>query len=201
MSNVINRALIVNPYPLEQHALEDIVKSTNLFQHIHFATSAAEAYRLVNQLPVNFILLEVEAYDASGLDILRRLRTKGFTGKILFIGTGDKAMYSNSTHKLGANGYLLKSEELPVIQEAIASVMRGYNVFKHESRNKERYGTELSKRETVVYHYLLAGMTNKKISELLSISSKTVSTYKTRILTKFGVKSVFDLINQAKIAA
>lgn len=76
MSNVINRALIVNPYPLEQHALEDIVKSTNLFQHIHFATSAAEAYRLVNQLPVNFILLEVEAYDASGLDILRRLRTK-----------------------------------------------------------------------------------------------------------------------------
>lgn len=200
MPNVINRALIVNPYPLEQHALEDIVKSTNLFQHIHFATSAAEAYHMISQLPVNFVLLEVEAYDASGLDLLRRLRAKGFTGKILFISAIDKAMYSNTTHKLGANGYLLKSEELPVIQEAIISVMRGYNVFKHESRNKERDGTELSKRETVVYHYLLAGMTNKKISELLSISSKTVSTYKTRILTKYGVKSVVELISHENMA-
>lgn len=200
MPNVINRALIVNPYPLEQRALEDIVKSTNLFQHIHFATSAVEAYRVVSQVPVNFVLLEVDAYDASGLDILRRLRAKGFTGKILFISAIDKAMYSNATHKLGANGYLLKSEELPVIQEAITSVMRGYNVFKHESHNKQRHGAELSKRETVVYHYLVAGMTNKKISELLSISSKTVSTYKARILTKYGVKSVVELINNEKLA-
>ncbi|EOH0513133.1 response regulator transcription factor [Vibrio fluvialis] len=200
MPNVINRALVVNPYPLEQHALEDIIQSTNQFQHIHFAVSPAEAYRIVSQQPIAFVMLEVEADDASGLDILRRLRAKGFAGKILFISAIDKAMYSKATQKLGANGYLLKSEHVSVIQDAICSVMRGYNIFKHENHAAIGETAELSKRETVIYHYLIAGLTNKKISELLSISSKTVSTYKTRILTKFGVKSVIELIKQEKLA-
>ncbi|ELD1798171.1 LuxR C-terminal-related transcriptional regulator [Vibrio fluvialis] len=200
MPNVINRALVVNPYPLEQHALEDIIQSTNQFQHIHFAVSPAEAYRIVSQQPIAFVMLEVEADDASGLDILRRLRAKGFAGKILFISAIDKAMYSKATQKLGANGYLLKSEHVSVIQDAICSVMRGYNIFKHENHVALSETAELSKRETVIYHYLIAGLTNKKISELLSISSKTVSTYKTRILTKFGVKSVIELIKQEKLA-
>ncbi|EKO3487056.1 response regulator transcription factor [Vibrio fluvialis] len=200
MPNVINRALVVNPYPLEQHALEDIIQSTNQFQHIHFAVSSAEAYRIVSQQPIAFVMLEVEADDASGLDILRRLRAKGFAGKILFISAIDKAMYSKATQKLGANGYLLKSEHVSVIQDAICSVMRGYNIFKHENHTAISETAELSKRETVIYHYLIAGLTNKKISELLSISSKTVSTYKTRILTKFGVKSVIELIKQEKLA-
>ncbi|ENH4362169.1 response regulator transcription factor [Vibrio fluvialis] len=200
MPNVINRALVVNPYPLEQHALEDIIQSTNQFQHIHFAVSPAEAYRIVSQQLIAFVMLEVEADDASGLDILRRLRAKGFAGKILFISAIDKAMYSKATQKLGANGYLLKSEHVSVIQDAICSVMRGYNIFKHENHVAISETAELSKRETVIYHYLIAGLTNKKISELLSISSKTVSTYKTRILTKFGVKSVIELIKQEKLA-
>ncbi|EKO4004243.1 DNA-binding response regulator [Vibrio fluvialis] len=200
MPNVINRALVVNPYPLEQHALEDIIQSTNQFQHIHFAVSPAEAYRIVSQQPIAFVMLEVEADDASGLDILRRLRAKGFAGKILFISAIDKSMYSKATQKLGANGYLLKSEHVSVIQDAICSVMRGYNIFKHENHAAISETAELSKRETVIYHYLIAGLTNKKISELLSISSKTVSTYKTRILTKFGVKSVIELIKQEKLA-
>ncbi|ELI5718090.1 response regulator transcription factor [Vibrio fluvialis] len=200
MPNVINRALVVNPYPLEQHALEDIIQSTNQFQHIHFAVSPAEAYHIVSQQPIAFVMLEVEADDASGLDILRRLRAKGFAGKILFISAIDKAMYSKATQKLGANGYLLKSEHVSVIQDAICSVMRGYNIFKHENHVAISETAELSKRETVIYHYLIAGLTNKKISELLSISSKTVSTYKTRILTKFGVKSVIELIKQEKLA-
>ncbi|EKO3905410.1 response regulator transcription factor [Vibrio fluvialis] len=200
MPNVINRALVVNPYPLEQHALEDIIQSTHQFQHIHFAVSPAEAYRIVSQQSIAFVMLEVEADDASGLDILRRLRAKGFAGKILFISAIDKAMYSKATQKLGANGYLLKSEHVSVIQDAICSVMRGYNIFKHENHAAISEAAELSKRETVIYHYLIAGLTNKKISELLSISSKTVSTYKTRILTKFGVKSVIELIKQEKLA-
>ncbi|MBY7888945.1 response regulator transcription factor [Vibrio fluvialis] len=200
MPNVINRALVVNPYPLEQHALEDIIQSTNQFQHIHFAVSPTEAYRIVSQQPIAFVMLEVEADDASGLDILRRLRAKGFAGKILFISAIDKAMYSKAAQKLGANGYLLKSEHVSVIQDAICSVMRGYNIFKHENHVAISETAELSKRETVIYHYLIAGLTNKKISELLSISSKTVSTYKTRILTKFGVKSVIELIKQEKLA-
>ncbi|EKO3987697.1 response regulator transcription factor [Vibrio fluvialis] len=200
MPNVINRALVVNPYPLEQHALEDIIQSTNQFQHIHFAVSPAEAYRIVSQQPIAFVMLEVEADDASGLDILRRLRAKSFAGKILFISAIDKAMYSKAAQKLGANGYLLKSEHVSVIQDAICSVMRGYNIFKYENHAAISETAELSKRETVIYHYLIAGLTNKKISELLSISSKTVSTYKTRILTKFGVKSVIELIKQEKLA-
>ncbi|ENI4127757.1 response regulator transcription factor [Vibrio fluvialis] len=200
MPNIINRALVVNPYPLEQHALEDIIQSTHQFQHIHFAVSPAEAYRIVSQQSIAFVMLEVEADDASGLDILRRLRAKGFAGKILFISAIDKAMYSKATQKLGANGYLLKSEHVSVIQDAICSVMRGYNIFKHENHAAISETAELSKRETVIYHYLIAGLTNKKISELLSISSKTVSTYKTRILTKFGVKSVIELIKQEKLA-
>ncbi|MNW06349.1 Virulence factors putative positive transcription regulator BvgA [compost metagenome] len=56
----------------------------------------------------------------------------------------------------------------------------------------------LSDREMVVLQYLAQGRSNKEIGELLLLSNKTVSTYKTRLLQKLGMESVLELAEFAK---
>ncbi|MFZ1873231.1 MAG: response regulator transcription factor, partial [Chania sp.] len=53
----------------------------------------------------------------------------------------------------------------------------------------------LTAREISVLRYLVKGFKNKEIAESLFISEKTVSTYKTRIMAKLGVKSVIEIAN------
>jgi len=102
-------------------------------------------------------------------------------------------MYNQVAKEIGANGYILKSEETQSIDESIWAIYRGYSVFKYESNNTKTL-PELSERETIVYGYLSQGYSNKRISELLSLSSKTISTYKTRILGKFNASSIIEVM-------
>lgn len=102
-------------------------------------------------------------------------------------------MYSETAKSLGANGYVSKLENTLVLKEAVLSVLRGHSAFKKTDNLKKR-NTTLSKRETVVFNYLIKGYSNKKISEMLSLSTKTISTYKARILDKYKVDSIVELM-------
>jgi two-component system response regulator FimZ (fimbrial Z protein) len=107
-------------------------------------------------------------------------------------------MFSNTAKQIGANGYITKAENTSMLKEAIVSVSRGFSVFKNDEGTTARRHTKLSKRETIVFNYLLKGYTNKQISEILTLSSKTISTYKSRILDKYKVDSIVELIRLQK---
>jgi two-component system response regulator FimZ (fimbrial Z protein) len=101
-------------------------------------------------------------------------------------------MYSDSAKKLGANGYISKEESTTLINDAMSNVLRGYTLFKQSTSIKK--DVDLSNREIIVLNYLLRGYSNKQISELLSLSAKTISTYKSRILEKHNATSLIDLL-------
>ncbi|MGR5543013.1 response regulator transcription factor, partial [Vibrio campbellii] len=67
--------------------------------------------------------------------------------------------------------------------------------FKLDSHAGTHKQTHLSEREQVVFDYLVQGYSNKQISELLSLSAKTISTYKSRILDKHNASSIIELMN------
>ncbi|WP_238128993.1 helix-turn-helix domain-containing protein [Vibrio cincinnatiensis] len=74
------------------------------------------------------------------------------------------------------------------------TILNGYTYFKSEVDRKSPVVT-LSKQELAVFRFLVDGKTNKEISTILSLSPKTISTYKTRILEKYKVKSIIELMN------
>lgn len=191
MNSKKTSALVIDSYPIVLHAIEQMLVDRLGFESVFIANDGSKASSILKQNQIDIIILDIKQLDFDGLDFLRRIRAKQYSGKVLFISSNNHGIYSDTAKKLGANGYVLKSDTTKTIENAVSSVISGYDMFKN---NTDLKFLALSKRETIVYNYLAKGLTNKHISELLSISTKTVSTYKSRILNKCKVNSIVELI-------
>ncbi len=183
-------ALVIDKMSLVRESLQTVLKQQG-FENIIFVDNAYDANSVLRTNNIDLLILDTQQQGFDGLDFLRRLKAKEFHGKVLFISSDEYDAYSNIAKVMGANGYILKTENLDVVKNAVSNVMNGYYVFKGHLRSDLSI---LSKREAIVFNYLMKGFTNKEISVVLSLSSKTVSTYKSRILKKYKVKTLLELM-------
>jgi len=187
------KALILDSQPIVRNALvsmsSHITSQSNIFQ----SDSIKDAYRILREQNIEMIILDVDLNDGSGLDFIQRIRKGGYTGKVLFVSSNNHPLFSHTAKNVGANGYILKTEDTSLINDALLATYRGYSVFKHCLLTM-RDLPDLSERESVVFNYLSKGYSNKKISELLSLSAKTISTYKARILEKYNANSIIEIM-------
>lgn len=182
--------LIIDAQPLYSEALAQLVKNSINAAKVIQSTDVPEIMRLVRLEMIHLIILDVVIGHRDGMCLARSILAAGYQGKILFISSKDYSCLSKAAFLLGANGFLDKNDSKEAIIEGIIGIFRGYSLFKDNGAR----ATELSKREAMVFHYLAQGYTNKRVSEQLSISEKTVSTYKMRILKKYQAKSIIELL-------
>ncbi|MFM2586961.1 response regulator [Vibrio sp. TBV020] len=190
----IAKALVIDSQPIMREAIGNIIHDLSASTQVYQSASSSFGLQIINNHSVDLVILDIDLDGSDGFEFARRSRAHGYKGKILFISANQHPMYSNTARQLGANGYITKTESTAMLKEAIVSVSRGFTVFKNDEGTKNRRHTKLSKRETIVFNYLLKGYTNKQISEILSLSSKTISTYKSRILEKYKVDSIVELM-------
>lgn len=190
----ISKALVIDSQPIMREAIGQIIHDLSVSTQVYQASSSSFGLQIINNHPIDLVILDVDLQGSDGFEFVRRSRAHGYRGKILFISANQHPMFSNTAKQIGANGYITKAENTSMLKEAIVSVSRGFSVFKNDEGNTTRRHTKLSKRETIVFNYLLKGYTNKQISEILTLSSKTISTYKSRILDKYKVDSIVELI-------
>ncbi|RCR64894.1 response regulator transcription factor [Vibrio harveyi] len=190
----MNNVLIIDDQPLYSEALASLVQ--NAFQTVNVveSTDSAEVMELIRNQPVDLVILDVILGDRDGMRLAKNILATGYQGRILFISSRDYSSLSKAAFEMGAHGFLNKNESKETIMDAIVSVTRGYSMFK-ATHNQSSGNVALSNREAMVFHYLAQGYSNKKISEQLSLSAKTISTYKTRILKKYHAESVVELHN------
>ncbi|MFM2592201.1 response regulator transcription factor [Vibrio harveyi] len=190
----MNNVLIIDDQPLYSEALASLVQ--NAFQTVNVveSTDSAEVMELIRNQPVDLVILDVVLGDRDGMRLAKNILATGYQGRILFISSRDYSSLSKAAFEMGAHGFLNKNESKETITDAIVSVTRGYSMFK-ATHNQSSGNVALSNREAMVFHYLAQGYSNKKISEQLSLSAKTISTYKTRILKKYHAESVVELLN------
>ncbi|MGR5175659.1 response regulator [Vibrio mediterranei] len=186
--------LIIDNYPLVREALAQIVSCIEDVNLVHQTGNTQTALNLIKSGNIELVILDVNLAEADGFEFMRRAYASGYQGRAIFVSSYGYPVYSETAYKLGANGYICKSEESSLIRDAIIGVSRGYNLFKSDYKERNR-NIVLSQRETVVFNYLKKGYTNKQISEFLSLSAKTISTYKSRILDKYEANSIVELIN------
>ncbi|MCL9773840.1 response regulator transcription factor [Vibrio methylphosphonaticus] len=186
--------LVIDNFPLVREAISRIVSSIDDINLVHQISDIQVALDLVKGGSIDLIVLDVNLAEADGFEFMRRAFAAGYRGKAIFISSYGYPIYSETAYKLGVNGYISKSEDPALIRDAISGVMRGYNLFKTDYKVRNRK-IVLSQRETVVFNYLKKGYTNKQISEFLSLSAKTISTYKSRILDKYEANSIVELVN------
>lgn len=184
--------LLLDSQPLFIDALEALVKSIFPNANIYKEDCSARASMIIRSTKIDAVILDTELKNGSGIDYAKRLRSADFIGGILFISSNSSKMYSQIARVIRANGLVYKTQSIQVLRGAITLILQGNESF---DRCECKRSNNLSVREELVLSYLSKGYSNKEISKILSLSNKTISTYKSRILSKYNAKSIIEIIS------
>ncbi len=188
--------LLIDHQPLYSEAVKHIIKTEFQPQQVISCDDVTAAYQQLRTGDIDVLIADVELKNGSGIELVKRARKAGFTGTVLFVSSKSYQTYSSLAKSVGAQGYVTKREAPCTISKAINSVKLGYSFFK-STATTDMSQIQLSKRELSVLSYLAEGYSNKQISELLLLSEKTISTYKSRLLKKYKAPSLVHLLNSA----
>ncbi|MFZ3421554.1 response regulator [Vibrio harveyi] len=193
MMNKLNY-LIFDDHPLVCIAIKSLVESLGTANDVLTVTNSKDALKILKEQQIGLLILDVNLADCDGYDFYKRIKSHGFAGKVIFFSAETSHMYSQMAFRSGADGYVCKSENHEILKDAIEAISKGYSFFKFkQSVEEHRNVPALSSRESAVMKLLLQGKTNRDIADVLSISDKTVSTYKRRVLDKYNVKNIVEL--------
>ncbi len=186
--------LIFDDHPLVCVAIKSLLKELGMTNEVFTATSAKSAFKTLKKSNIDLLILDVNLADCDGFDFYKRIKSHSYEGKVIFFSAETSQMYSQMAFRTGADGYVCKSENHDILKDAVEAVVKGYTFFKFKQVvNEVREMPQLSSRENAVMKHLLQGKSNRDIASVLSISDKTVSTYKRRVFDKFNVKNIVEL--------
>lgn len=178
------------------------------FQIAAETDNGATALDLARSHVPHLIVLDLSMPKLDGLEVLKRLNILGLPIKVLVLTSKGSAFFADRCIRAGAIGFIEKTEDVDALTQAINHVMSGRIYLNDPDANVATADNDkpsdlqlikkLSDRELRTLQYLVSGYSNKKISETMLLSEKTVSTYKTRVLNKLNIKSVVYLAEFAK---
>ena len=193
--------LIVDDHPLIRLGLKQVLGQE--FRNIVFgeAQTAAEAMAQIKAQPWRLVILDVSLPDdGDSFSVLRELRARHPQSAVLVLGKHPDSQYAARSLQLGASGYISRNSGRSDLLKALAAVLDGKKHFsesvRREARTRESAAlhTDLSAREYKVLLSVAAGRRTGEAAADLSLSPKTVSTYKRRVMNKLRIKSTADLV-------
>ncbi|AZD55531.1 Two-component transcriptional response regulator, LuxR family [Pseudomonas chlororaphis subsp. aurantiaca] len=203
----MQKALVVDDHPFIRSTVKMLLKQEG-FEVVAETDNGIDAVQLAREHQPELILLDIAMPRMDGLEVLGRITALGLTSKVLVLTSQEPIYYSARCMKAGAAGYISKVDELSELTKGIKAVMSGYMYFPNLAASSVRHSDievseqtmiqSLSDRELIILQQLALGMSNKTIGENLLLSSKTISTYKTRLIEKLNMKSVVYLAEFAK---
>lgn len=163
------------------------------------AINGKEVIQKVYDNNYDMVLLDISMPGRSGLDILKYLKGEKPALKILILSMHPEEQYAVRALKAGASGYLTKESTPHELTEAIRKVSMGKKYVSSslaetlashlETTAEKPLHETLSNREFEVMCMIASGKTVKEVADELSLSVKTISTYRTRILEKMKMKN------------
>lgn len=197
------RVAICDDHQIVRAGFKQIFSSAEDFEVVAEAGSGREALDIARREVCDVLLLDIAMPDQSGIDTLRTIRQGQPDLPVLILSGYPAQQYALNLFKMGANGYLNKECEADELITAVRTVYQGRRyvsatvgellaqTFDRDPNTAPH--TELSDREFQVFLRLARGATVSDIGVALSLSIKTVSTYRTRIMEKMGMQSNSDL--------
>ncbi|MDR2992164.1 MAG: response regulator transcription factor [Burkholderiaceae bacterium] len=167
------------------------------------AASGREAIDLARTTDLDVLVMDLSMPGQSGIDALAMIRAKAPDVGILILSGYPEEHYALNLIRQGASGYLNKECDPAEIVEAIRAIALGKRYItpvvadllaqRLEGKNDVPAHEQLSEREFQVFLKLAKGETAGEIASALSLSVKTVSTSRTRLMDKMGLHSNSDL--------
>ena len=197
------RILIVDDHAMVREGLKRILADE--FEDAGFgeAANATEALERLWKESWDLMLLDVSMHGRTGLDVLKEIRASASRMPVLVLSAHPEEQYAVRVLKAGAAGYLTKESAPQELCRAVRKVLSGGKYITPtlaeqlaaEVQSSGRPAHEaLSNREYQVMLLIAAGKVPKEIGDELSLSVKTVGTYRTRVLEKLKLKNNAELM-------
>jgi two-component system invasion response regulator UvrY len=197
------RIAIVDDHPMVRAGLRQFFSDQLDFAVVGEAANGREALDIVRRGELDVILMDIAMPDHGGVDALAAIKARAPDLPVLILSGFPEAHYATTLLRQGASGYLNKDCDPEEIVKAIRTVCRGrkYITAGVAEQLAEGLGRSddkplhehLSERELQVFLRLAAGETIGHLAESLSLSVKTVSTYRSRVMEKMQLASNSDL--------
>ncbi|MFW6115662.1 MAG: response regulator [Chloroflexota bacterium] len=200
------RVLIADDHAVVRRGLRQILEAEHDLVAAAEASTAREVLRALRLQDFDVLLLDIAMPDGGGLEVLRQLKGLRPELPVLMLSVYGERQYAPRLLQAGAAGYLTKESAPDELVTALRRVARGGTyitptvaaiLIERLERGETRPREALSDREFQVMCLLASGKTISGIAEDLSLSVKTVSTYRTRILEKLQLESTADIIRHA----
>jgi DNA-binding NarL/FixJ family response regulator len=201
------KVLIADDHAILRRGLKQILAEIPSVEVVDEAMNGIEVLSMVGKKRYDLILLDIAMPGRNGLDVLKQLKAEKPDLPILMLSMHPEEQYALRALKAGASGYLTKESAPDELINAVQKILQG-GKYVSESL-AEWFVSDLSKpvnkaphqilsdREYQIMCMLAAGKSVSEIGEELALSVKTVSTYRTRILTKMDMKSNADITRYA----
>ena len=201
------RVLVAEDHKIVREGIKQLIGMAPDLLVVGEAVNGEQLLDSLRSTPCDVILLDISMPGMNGLESIARIRAREGAPAILMLSMHDEPQMAARALKAGASGYATKDSEPALLLTAIRKVAAGGRyidpdladrmVFDVGLANDKPRHTQLSEREFSVFERLVKGEGVNEIAQHLSVSSKTISTHKARLMQKLGVHSVADLVKYA----
>jgi two-component system response regulator NreC len=207
------RLLIVDDHPVVRAGLRTFLAAQTDMEVVGEAVDGAAGVQAAEMLKPDVVIMDITMGGMDGLAATRLIRDRVPSSKVLVLTMHDSEEYLRRMLEIGATGYVLKKAANTELAVAIRAVYRG-EIFVYPSFTRVLLGgtlasqeapnaggsstaETLSQREGQVLRLLALGYTNRQIAERLYLSTRTVETYRARIMEKLNLKTRVALVRYA----
>lgn len=201
------RIALADDHKIVRQGLKQILGEEADLQVVGEASNGGETLKLVTESPLDVLVLDMSMPGRSGIELIKLIKLEKPKLAILVLSMHQEEQYAVRAIKAGAKGYLTKESASDQLISAIRKVASG-GVFitpavaermalDFGASQDEASHTQLSDREYQIFEMIVAGKNVTAIADEISVSVKTVSTHKARILQKMRMSSSAELIHYA----
>jgi DNA-binding NarL/FixJ family response regulator len=201
----MTRILLVDDHPIVRQGIKQVLSGAFDPALVGEAANAEEGLNEVRSTDWDIMVLDLTLPGMSGLDLLKDLRRERPTLPVLVLSMHPPEQFARRAMNAGASGYLTKDSAPNELVKAVGEVIAGRRylnpsvieelVMHDQPERGQRPHEALSDREYQVLRMIASGLTVSQVAARLSLSVKTISTYRARVLEKMHMKTTAELMH------
>lgn len=201
------RVLIADDHPIVRQGLKQILSQEPEFSVCGEAQTSQDVLDLIRKQSWDVVILDISMPGRGGLDVLKDIKRERPKLPVLILSMHPEDQYAIRALRAGASGYVTKESAPEELVSAVRKIIRGGKyisptlaerlALEIEAPTEKPPHELLSDREYQVLVMIASGKTVSQIADELSLSVKTISTYRARLLEKMKMKTNAELTHYA----
>lgn len=201
------KILLADDHAVVRHGIQQIISAAYPQAEFGEAASLNELHEMIYRESWDVVILDLAFPEGNGLEMLKQIKNDYADLPVLILSMYPEEQYALRAIRAGASGYLSKESAPEELVTALQKIISGGEYISptvaeelvHYARHEDDQPlhNSLSDREYQVLCLIASGKELREISKELSLSSKTVSTYRSRLLLKMNMKTNAELTHYA----